>query len=153
MQQSVASNGCSLNLNLWIEIDLKTDKRAFLKKLTCSTNRSSCTNGQGAYQHPNTKAQIPQVVEDLYLQERLAVVEKNCSHFFELYRKYRLRWLEEIHHANILEKYAPPDVDCYTAAQMQWDAPSPFSPGEILDDDNTAPEGTDSVHQKSVVKK
>jgi hypothetical protein len=54
------------------------------------------------------------------------VAEKNSNHFYELYKKYRLRWLEEIHRANVLEKYAPPDVDCYTAAQIQWDAPSLF---------------------------
>lgn len=107
--------------------------------LTCATNRSSGTDDQGAYpcQQPNDKAQIPQVVVkdlDLDLRERLAVAEKNCSRFFELYKKYRLRWLEEIHRASILEKYAPPDVDRFTAAQMQWDAPSPFSPSltEIL---------------------
>ncbi|KAG2052941.1 hypothetical protein BDR06DRAFT_972627 [Suillus hirtellus] len=89
----------------------------------CNSNvQSSCTDldGQGTHQYPNND-----------LQEHLAVVEKNCNHFLELYRKYRLRCLEEIHCANIPEKYAP-DMDCYTAAQIPWDAPSPFS-GEILD--------------------
>jgi hypothetical protein len=143
---STSLNALCIQAIFWrIEIGLKTDKggseismfvhpfpsQAFLTNLTCPTwtNRSSRTDDQ----HLN-KAQTPQVVvedQDQDLRERLAVAEKNCNHFFELYKKYRLRWLEEIHCASILEKYAPSDVDCYTAAQMQWDAPSPFCPTEI----------------------
>ncbi|KAG1854297.1 hypothetical protein F4604DRAFT_1686134 [Suillus subluteus] len=66
-------------------------------------------------------------VEDISadLRQRLEVAEKNCSHYFELYKKYQLRWLEENQRADILEKYAPTDVDHYSPAQIQWDAPSP----------------------------
>jgi hypothetical protein len=61
------------------------------------------------------------------LQARLDLVEKNCSRYFDLYKKYRLRWLEENHRAEVLEKYAP-NVDGYSPAQMPWDAPSPQCP-------------------------
>ncbi|KAG2737705.1 hypothetical protein P692DRAFT_20761134 [Suillus brevipes Sb2] len=71
----------------------------------------------------DTTPVTPDAVTDL--QRRLEVAEKNCSHYFELYKKYRLRWLEENHRADILERYAPPNVNCYSSAQLQWDAPSP----------------------------
>ncbi|KAG2750962.1 hypothetical protein P692DRAFT_201804159 [Suillus brevipes Sb2] len=61
------------------------------------------------------------------LQACLDLVEKNCSRYFDLYKKYRLRWLEENHRAEVLEKYAP-NVDGYSPAQMPWDAPSPQCP-------------------------
>lgn len=76
--------------------------------------------------------QTPAIVEDILadVRQRLAMAEKNCSHYFELYKKYRLRWLEENQRADILEKYAPSDVEPYSPAQIQWDAPSPCL-GEI----------------------
>ncbi|KAG2339466.1 hypothetical protein BDR05DRAFT_951104 [Suillus weaverae] len=71
-------------------------------------------------------------VEDITLtslQARLEIIEKNCSRYFDLYKNYRLRWLEENHQAEVLQKYAP-DVDGYSPAQMPWDAPSPHVPGK-----------------------
>jgi hypothetical protein len=51
------------------------------------------------------------------------MAEKNCSHYFELYKKYRLRWLEENQQTDILEKYAPPAhtsviISCRTLAPV-----------------------------------
>ena len=91
--------------------------------------RNSCVDSESALPQSD---QTPAIAEDMILadvRQRLAAAEKRCSHYFELFKKYRLRWLEENQRADILGKYAPPDVDPYSPAQIQWDAPSPC-PGE-----------------------
>jgi hypothetical protein len=60
------------------------------------------------------------------LKEQLQLVELGCSRLTKLYQKYRLRWLEEHHWANVLEEYTPDRVDTCSAHQIAWDAPSPI---------------------------
>ncbi|KAG2092133.1 uncharacterized protein F5147DRAFT_657753 [Suillus discolor] len=157
MQQSLALKNCSGNLSLWIEIDVRIDNTqrgeasastpiVFVQSpfTACSNNspmwyRSSCVEN-APLQLDKKPTPASDAVEDITssitnLQARLDVVEKSCNHYFELYKKYRLRWLEEIHRTEILEKYAPPNVDCYSPAQIQWDAPSPH----ILDEGEETP--------------
>ncbi|KAG1852582.1 hypothetical protein C8R48DRAFT_676091 [Suillus tomentosus] len=64
---------------------------------------------------------IVQHLEDILadLRQCLEVAEKNSNHYFELYKKYHLRWLEENWCADIPEKYAPTDVDHHSPAQLQ----------------------------------
>jgi hypothetical protein len=59
------------------------------------------------------------------LEERVKRAESGCLRLEELYKKYRLRWLEEYHRANVLEEYAPSGIDTCSARQIMWDAPSP----------------------------
>ncbi|KAG2092932.1 uncharacterized protein F5147DRAFT_657545 [Suillus discolor] len=120
MQQSLAIKGCCGKLNLRMEINVKTDN--IQRGEGSEVSISSCTDSEDTHLQPE-KNQTPanDAVEHITLtglQERLEVVEKNCSHYFELYKKYRLRWLEENHRAGILEKYAPPNVDSYSPAQI-----------------------------------
>jgi hypothetical protein len=60
------------------------------------------------------------------LKERLRLAELNLSKLGELYRKYRLRWLEESYRATILEEYAPNGISTASPGQISWDAPSPY---------------------------
>ncbi|KAG0693978.1 hypothetical protein DFH29DRAFT_881038 [Suillus ampliporus] len=120
MQQSLALKGCSRNLNLRIEINAKIENTQRGEGSEASI--SSGTDSEGAHLQLGTTLVTLDAVTDL--QKRLEVAEKNCSHYFELYKKYRLRWLEENHRADILE----------SPAQIQWDAPSPcFLPVLPLD--------------------
>ncbi|KIK46546.1 hypothetical protein CY34DRAFT_104957 [Suillus luteus UH-Slu-Lm8-n1] len=158
MQQSLALENCSGKLSLRIEIDVRIDNTqrgeasvstpiVFVQSpfTACSNNspmwyRSSCVEDAPLPQLDKNPTPASDTIEDnastTSLQARLEEVEKNCNHYLELYKKYRLRWLEEIHRTDILEKYAPPNVDGYSPAQIQWDAPSPH----ILD------EGDEMLH-------
>jgi hypothetical protein len=60
------------------------------------------------------------------LKEQLKRAELGCAKIGELYRTYRLRWLEESYRARVLEEYAPRGVDTYSPHQITWDAPSPI---------------------------
>ncbi|KAG1877169.1 hypothetical protein F4604DRAFT_1680218 [Suillus subluteus] len=105
MQQSLALKGCSRNLNLWIEINAKIEntQRGEGSEIThLCWYRSSGADSEGAHLQLDTTPATLDAVTDL--QKRLEVAEKNCSRYFELYKKYRLRWLEEHHRADILER-------------------------------------------------
>ncbi|KAG2747870.1 hypothetical protein P692DRAFT_20735849, partial [Suillus brevipes Sb2] len=52
--------------------------------------------------------------------------EEGCLRLEELYRKYRIHWLEENYWASVLEKYAPCDIDICSPRQLTWDSPSPI---------------------------
>ncbi|KAG2737888.1 hypothetical protein P692DRAFT_20823562 [Suillus brevipes Sb2] len=123
MQQTSPLNTCSINLNLRIKIDGTLDDEQRKEGLQVTIN--SCVDSESALPQSD---QTPAIAEDMILadvRQRLAAAEKSCSHYFELFKKYRLRWLEENQRADILGKYAPADVDPYSPAQIQWDAPSP----------------------------
>lgn len=60
------------------------------------------------------------------VKERLRRAELGCSRYEELYKKYRLRWLEETYRARILEQYAPNGISTISPGQITWDAPSPI---------------------------
>ncbi|KAG1906192.1 uncharacterized protein F5891DRAFT_1182410 [Suillus fuscotomentosus] len=59
------------------------------------------------------------------LKERLKLAEVGCERLGEMYRTYRLRWLEEMYRTKVLEKYAPHGIDTCSPHQIPWDAPSP----------------------------
>ncbi|KAG1845192.1 hypothetical protein F4604DRAFT_1937098 [Suillus subluteus] len=60
------------------------------------------------------------------LKERLQHAEEGCLRLEELYRKYRIRWLEENYQASVLEKYALCGIDICSPRQLTWDSPSPI---------------------------
>lgn len=59
------------------------------------------------------------------VKERLRRAELGCERLEELYKKYRLRWLEENYRARILQEYVP-NVTSTSPGQIPWDAPSPI---------------------------
>ncbi|KAG1824258.1 hypothetical protein EV424DRAFT_1346027 [Suillus variegatus] len=59
------------------------------------------------------------------LKERLRLADLRYSELEELYKNYRLRWLEECYRTGILEEYAPNGISTYPPRQIAWDAPSP----------------------------
>ncbi|KAG1787209.1 uncharacterized protein HD556DRAFT_1312925 [Suillus plorans] len=59
------------------------------------------------------------------LKERLQLADLRYSELEELYKNYRLRWLEECYRTGILEEYAPNGISTYPPRQIAWDVPSP----------------------------
>ncbi|KAG0692429.1 hypothetical protein DFH29DRAFT_882461 [Suillus ampliporus] len=114
MQQLLALKGCSRNLNLRIEINAKIENTQRGEGSEASI--SSGTDSEGAHLQLGTTPVTLDAVTDL--QKCLEVAEKNCSHYFELYKKYRLRWLEENHRADILESTT---IGCCKGAELLCD--------------------------------
>ncbi|KIK32917.1 hypothetical protein CY34DRAFT_110800 [Suillus luteus UH-Slu-Lm8-n1] len=134
MQQSLALTDCCGTLNLRIEININSDsaQRGDGSEVSKSLHPVDAHLRLEKNQTPKPASNAVEDNDTLTsLQARLETVEKNCSRYFDLYKTYRLRWLEENHRARVLEKYAP-NVDGYSPAQMPWDAPSPQMGSDVF---------------------
>ncbi|KAG2120554.1 uncharacterized protein F5147DRAFT_647034 [Suillus discolor] len=98
----------------------------------CSPERNSKAPPDGAGKIDQETGEVDSIAG---LKEQLELAELGCSKLGELYRKYRLCWLEENYRVRVLEQYAPHDIDTCSAHQIAWDAPSP-----IGDDDDVVVE-------------
>ena len=97
---------------------------SFSSKVGVDDNRPSIEDGVPSLP---VKSHETSEAESIHkLKERLKLAELGCAKFEELYRTYRLRWLEENYRARVLEEYAPRGVDTYSPHQITWDAPSPI---------------------------
>ncbi|KAG1866146.1 hypothetical protein F4604DRAFT_1928156 [Suillus subluteus] len=140
LHQTFKLQGNYINLNLRIEISDSTNQKEKLTSYGISEadiddNSPPAWNG-GAPPHEAGRVDQETGEADSIarLKERLAHAELGCLRLEELYKKYRLRWLEENYRARVLEKYAPRDINTCSACQIDWNAPSPvqdYSDGEI----------------------
>ncbi|KAG2110712.1 hypothetical protein DEU56DRAFT_758363 [Suillus clintonianus] len=134
--QTLNLSGCVISLNLRIELASKVNgggepaELASVSDAYVVKNRPS-TENKDLPEH-NRETHEESVAE---LKERLRLAELNISKLGELYRKYRLRWLEENHRATILEEYAPNGISTTSPGQIIWNAPSPF-PTNVNDPEN-----------------
>ncbi|KAG2740717.1 hypothetical protein P692DRAFT_20881158 [Suillus brevipes Sb2] len=79
------------------------------------------------------------------VKERLQRAELGCSRYEELYKKYRLRWLEETYRARILEQYAPNGISTISPGQITWDAPSPIQYSYLDENSDFEDLGTEEI--------
>ncbi|KAG2336582.1 hypothetical protein BDR05DRAFT_953267, partial [Suillus weaverae] len=142
MQQSLELKGCCGTFNLRIEININSDnaQRGDGSEVSTSLHPGDAHLQLEKNQTPEPTSNAVEDITLTSLQAHLEIVEKNYSRYFDLYKNYRLRWLEENHQAEVLQKYAP-DVDGYSPAQMPWDAPSPHVPVLVLAVQTTNLEG------------
>ncbi|KIK34658.1 hypothetical protein CY34DRAFT_17570 [Suillus luteus UH-Slu-Lm8-n1] len=114
-------SGHVINLNLRIELvhgiiesqsgESKPEELASVREENVDENCPATKNSE-------------ETIDDV--KERLRQAELGCTRLEKLYKKYRLRWLEENYRANILEGYAPSAVNTTSPGQITWDAPSPI---------------------------
>ncbi|KAG2750659.1 hypothetical protein P692DRAFT_20873077 [Suillus brevipes Sb2] len=136
LRQTFKLQGNCINLNLRIEISDSTDQKEKLTSYGVSeadidNNSPPAWNSEDPPHEACKVDQETDVADSIArLQKRLEIAELGCLRLEELYRKYRLRWLEENYRAGVLEQYAPREIDTCSARQIPWDAPSP-----VQDDD------------------
>ncbi|KAG1841644.1 hypothetical protein C8R48DRAFT_679252 [Suillus tomentosus] len=122
MQQSSSCqiSGHVINLNLRIELvhDI-TDKQSGGSK---PEEFASVREVNIDKDCPTTESREESMAD---VKERLRRAELGCARLEELYKKYRLRWLEENYRARILQEYVP-NVTSTSPGQIPWDAPSPI---------------------------
>ncbi|KAG1863917.1 hypothetical protein F4604DRAFT_1683530 [Suillus subluteus] len=136
--QTFKLQGRGFNVNVNVRIELVGDDNESREELAtvCESNidvddptlHKNVAPPQLANEHE--KDQVNSVAR---LNERLQLVEMNCSKLEELYQTYRLRWLEEKSRVRALQKYAPEGVSTYSPRQMTWNAPSPAPSGCDVD--------------------
>ncbi|KAG2093354.1 uncharacterized protein F5147DRAFT_779410 [Suillus discolor] len=113
-------SGHVINLNLWIELvhDITDKQSGGSKPEEFASIREVNVNKNC----PTTESREESMAD---VKERLRRAELAYVQLEELYKKYRLRWLEENYCARILQEYAP-NVISTSPGQIPWDAPSPF---------------------------
>ncbi|KAG2346753.1 hypothetical protein BDR05DRAFT_997158 [Suillus weaverae] len=136
LRQTFKLQGNCINLNLRIEISDSTDQKEKLTSYGVSEADidNNCPPSWNSEDLPHEAGRVDQetgMADSIArLKKQLEIAELGCLRLEELYKKYRLHWLEENYWAGVLEKYAPREIDTCSARQIAWDAPSP-----IQDDD------------------
>ncbi|KAG2129633.1 hypothetical protein DEU56DRAFT_915138 [Suillus clintonianus] len=132
--QTFKLQGRGFNVNVNVRIELVGDDNESREELAtvCESNidvDDPTLHKDVAPPQPANEHEKDQVDSMARLNERLQLVEMNCSRLEELYKIYRLRWLEENFRVRALQKYAPDGVSTYSPRQITWDAPSPAQSG------------------------
>ncbi|KAG1877328.1 hypothetical protein F4604DRAFT_1680347 [Suillus subluteus] len=88
-------------------------------------NKSARNNKASLLLQPAKKHEDGEVDSIARLKECLQLAEASCTRLEKLYKKYRLRWLEERYRVKVMEEYVPSGISTCSPRQIAWDAPSP----------------------------
>ncbi|KAG2740812.1 hypothetical protein P692DRAFT_201810716 [Suillus brevipes Sb2] len=132
-------SGHVINLNLRIELVhgiIESQSSKSKPEELASVSPSKTREENVDKNCPATKnSEDSESIDDV--KEQLRQAELGCVRLEKLYKKYRLCWLEENYHANILEEYAPSAVNTTSPGQITWDAPSSIQSDEEFEDLST----------------